>query len=91
MFCGSAGNGRVLNLLRWVALVILHAGSTARLVWEVEQFARRVKPQRLLVLIPLNRHEYDEFRRNVAVFSVSPAGLQGPQYGTRPCTPFVFR
>jgi hypothetical protein len=57
---------RVRHLLKSAPLVILRAGSTSGLMWEIGQCARTVKPQRLLVLIPLKQRDYDEFCSRVA-------------------------
>jgi hypothetical protein len=54
---------RVSRILKRAPLVILRAGSTSGLWWEVEQCAKQVKPERLVVLIPLKQREYEEFCR----------------------------
>lgn len=59
---------RVTQLLLSAPMVILRAGSTAGLGWEVEQCAKLVKPRRLVVLVPLTRSGYEEFRRKVQNF-----------------------
>ncbi len=54
---------RVRQLLKRAPLVILRAGSTSGLWWEVEECAKLVRPERLVVLIPLKRAQYEEFCR----------------------------
>lgn len=54
---------RVRSLLSIASLVILRAGDTPGLWWEVEESAKTVKPERLMFLVPLKKHEYEEFRR----------------------------
>lgn len=59
---------RVRQLLSNAPMVILRAGSTAGLGWEVEQCASHVMPQRLVVLVPLKRSDYEEFQGKVQGF-----------------------
>lgn len=59
---------RVRELLSNAPMVILRAGSTAGLWWEVEQCAKYVMPRRLVVLVPLKRLDYEEFRRKAQDF-----------------------
>jgi hypothetical protein len=53
---------QVGDLLSRAALVVLRAGTTPGLSWEIEQCCRRVAPERLVILIPLSQSAYDEFR-----------------------------
>jgi hypothetical protein len=70
---------RVRDLLKSAPLVILRAGLTPGLTWEVGECAKWVKPQRLLVLIPLRHRDYDKFCRKAA--DLFPCGL--PEYRGR--------
>lgn len=70
---------RVRELLSQARLVILRAGETAGLSWEVEQCANVVRPEKLIILVPLTRRRYDEFRLKSANFF--PRGL--PDYAGR--------
>lgn len=54
---------RVRSLLSLASVVILRAGDTPGLWWEVEESAKSVKPERLVFLVPLKQREYDGFRR----------------------------
>ena len=54
---------RVRQLLSLASLVILRAGDTPGLWWEVEESAKTVRPERLGFLVPLKQREYDDFRR----------------------------
>jgi hypothetical protein len=51
------------KLLSLAGLVILRAGDTSGLWWEVEESAKTVRPERLVFLVPLKQREYDDFRR----------------------------
>jgi hypothetical protein len=52
----------VLSLLDRAALVILLAGRTQGLAWELRQCAQRITPEKLVVLVPNRRASYDEFQ-----------------------------
>jgi len=70
---------RVRALLSLARLVILRAGDTPGLWWEIEESAKRVKPERLIFLIPLKRRAYDDFRRKAGNY----LPCQLPEYGGR--------
>lgn len=55
----------VTGLLDRSALVVLLAGRTAGLKWELGQCGRRIDPERVVVLIPKEREAYEQFRTNV--------------------------
>lgn len=60
---------QVRGLLGAAPLVIVRAGGTPGLQWEIEICVKTVKPERLLFLIPLNRKGYEQFRlRNAEYF-----------------------
>ena len=52
----------VRDLMQQARLVILRAGTTQGLWWEIAESARSVRPERLVFLIPLRQPEYGEFR-----------------------------
>ncbi|HEV2962690.1 MAG TPA: hypothetical protein VG649_12750 [Candidatus Angelobacter sp.] len=53
----------VRSHLRTARLVILRAGSSTSLLWELEQAMRIVPPEQLLILLfRLRKHQYQEFR-----------------------------
>jgi len=52
----------VLGLLHRATLVILLAGRTQGLAWELRQCAQRITPERLVVLVPNKRASYDAFQ-----------------------------
>lgn len=76
--------GSVLGLLDRAAAVVLVAGTSPGLLWELEQVLRRVPLSRVLIVIPAwPGHDHDSFRRLVAerlglqVPTLNPA-LSGP-------------
>jgi hypothetical protein len=56
-------HAQVRSLLSRARLVILRAGDTPGLWWEVEESAKTVRPEKLVILVPLKQREYDDFRR----------------------------
>lgn len=58
--------GAVDDLLRRAALVLLRAGKTQGLLWELRQSRKRLSPAHLAVLIPREREAYEAFRRAAA-------------------------
>lgn len=52
----------VAGLLNRAALVIMLAGRTEGLAWELRQCARRLSPERLVVLVPTERESYEAFQ-----------------------------
>jgi hypothetical protein len=54
--------GFVAGLLRKASLVIVLAGRTQGLAWEVAQCRQLLDPRRLVVLVPLREAEYNGFR-----------------------------
>ena len=53
----------VRDLMLEARLVILRAGNTKGLWWEIAESAKHVRPEKLIFLIPLKRPGYEEFRR----------------------------
>ena len=54
----------VSRLMSHAGLVVLRAGDSAGLWWEVERAARLVRPERIVFLLPIDRHQYDLFCAN---------------------------
>ncbi|MFI6051179.1 hypothetical protein ACIBCO_13955 [Streptomyces violascens] len=55
----------VSQLMGKARLVVLTAGLTAGVLWEIGEAARQLPPQRLVVLVPMDPGEYDTFRDRV--------------------------
>ena len=53
----------VRDIMLEARLVILRAGNTKGLWWEIAESAKHVRPEKLIFLIPLKRPGYEEFRR----------------------------
>jgi hypothetical protein len=43
-------------------LVVLRAGTTPNFFWEVEQSAKTVRPENLIILVPMTGKQYNQFR-----------------------------
>jgi hypothetical protein len=54
---------RVAELIDTARLVVVRAGATEGLKWEVGQLVRRARPESLLVVLPAEAAQYDGFRR----------------------------
>jgi hypothetical protein len=63
----------VIELLSVARLVLIRAGKSDGLLWEIQTVVRLVEPEKILLLIPWGRRSYDKFRS--AVGGVFPAGL----------------
>jgi hypothetical protein len=64
---------KVTDLLSQAQLVVLRAGETDSLLWEVETVARTLRPEKILFLLPFNnRKGYDVFRSKVSAFFPKP-------------------
>ncbi|MEW8328288.1 MAG: hypothetical protein AB2659_15715 [Candidatus Thiodiazotropha sp.] len=71
----QAWQERVVQLIRSARLVIIRAGTSAGLNWEIETVKRIIdKPHQLLVILPLSKKGYLAFRQSVA-----EAGIELPQ------------
>ncbi len=53
-------------------LVVLRAGGTPGFWWEVERVSKKVKPERLLFLIPFAKKQYDEFCQRANLYFPKP-------------------
>ena len=64
---------KVIDLLSQAQLVVLRAGETDSLLWEVQTVARSVSPEKILFLLPFtNRKSYEVFRSKVSAFFPKP-------------------
>ena len=52
----------VSRLMSNARLVVLRAGDTEGLWWEVERTTQLVRPERIVFLLPINQQEYNKFR-----------------------------
>ena len=59
---------RVLELMEKAQLVVLRAGRTEGLWWEVATAAKTVKPEKLVFLLPYNGAQYEAFRQRAESF-----------------------
>lgn len=78
-YVGDEWKDSVRSLMREARLVILRAGATAGLSWEIAESVKCVRPERLIFLIPLRRRQYEGFRSKVKDFL--PCRL--PEYNGR--------
>jgi hypothetical protein len=62
----------VESLIDKAVMVILHAGNTEGLLWELETVVRKKPPQRILVLISFTTPEYYKFRERTAKYFRPP-------------------
>lgn len=53
----------VTELMEKAVIIVVEAGNTNSLIWEVEQIVERCKARKLLLILPHRQHEYDEFCR----------------------------
>jgi hypothetical protein len=53
---------RVTDLLHQARLVIVRAGTSEGLQWEIDTVMNNIKPQQLLVILPISRKDYQIFR-----------------------------
>ena len=60
----SEWKDKVHDLMSRASLVVLRAGRTDGLWWEAQMAAAIVKPERLVVLLPYQRAQYELFRSN---------------------------
>jgi hypothetical protein len=82
---------RVRKLLSLAGLVILRAGDTSGLWWEVEESAKTVRPERLVFLVPLKQREYDDFRRKAENYlPVDCRNTRGEEYPRLPFAECYF-
>lgn len=70
----------VVDLLDRSALVVMLAGRTEGLAWELGQAARRLSPERLVVLVPNQQESYERFQ---AMAREAGIPLQLPSFPSR--------
>ncbi|MEB3369690.1 TIGR04222 domain-containing membrane protein [Saccharopolyspora mangrovi] len=58
----------VLGLLHHASLVLISAGHSEGLRWEFAQATSRVPPERLVILVPLDRAQYARFRERTQAY-----------------------
>lgn len=63
---GEDWKRKVLDLIRRAELVVVRAGVTEGFWWELGVVRDRVPPEKVLLLAPANRAEYDAFRSRAA-------------------------
>ena len=52
----------VLNLLNSIAAIVLEAGDSEGLLWEIEQITTHIPARKLLIILPASDMEYQAFR-----------------------------
>jgi len=62
----------VTGMIARAQLVVLRVGATNSLLWEVGYLKREVQPERLLLVIPRGRKNYEEFRAMAQRFFPRP-------------------
>jgi len=65
LYVSAEWEDRVKSLLGHASLVVILAGSTPGLAWEIFQVRALVDPSRVVIAVPNNEHVYDEFRSTV--------------------------
>jgi hypothetical protein len=56
----------VIQWLSICAAVVLEAGDSDGLLWEMRQIVKRIEPTRLLIILPFEEEDYEAFRRCTA-------------------------
>jgi hypothetical protein len=65
LYVGDEWEDRVRSLLGDASLVVILAGSTPAIAWEMLQVRALVDPSRVLIAVPNNEEVYNEFRSTV--------------------------
>lgn len=80
---GSDWQGFVVDLMRKAKLVLVAAGETPGLGWEINRCVELIAPERLLILVPASAQTYERFRGIAAGEAdlVLPALLQPNRLG----------
>ncbi len=68
----------VRDLMLRARLVVVVLGSGAGIRWELGQALRVLPPERLVLLVPMRRDEYEQFRRAMA----APLSAEGKRHNT---------
>ena len=64
IYVGTEWEEQVLSLLRRARFVVIRAGSTSGLHWELGQVMAAVEPSRVLMILPVSRRSYARFRQS---------------------------
>lgn len=72
MYVGADWQSTVTNLMTNAQLVVIRAGRTNGLLWEVQTAIQLVKPIRLLFITPRDTSEYEIFRQSVKDYLPRP-------------------
>ncbi len=78
---GDSWQDAVVAMMREARLVLLVAGLSQSLRWEMATAVANVSPQQLVLLIPMGTEEYEVFRRELA--ETFPRGLPSYPQGKR--------
>lgn len=64
IYVGEEWEEQVLTLLRRARFVVIRAGSTRGLHWELDRIMAAVEPSRVLMILPASRRSYERFRQS---------------------------
>jgi len=64
IYVGGEWEERILTLLRRARFVVIRAGSTSGLHWELGQIMAALEPSRVLMILPVSRRDYLRFRKS---------------------------
>jgi hypothetical protein len=56
---------KVLNLIGRAKLIVLRAGDSSNVLWELESVVKLVRPEQVILLVPDGSAQYNVFRRRV--------------------------
>ncbi|TQF01178.1 hypothetical protein E6W39_01680 [Kitasatospora acidiphila] len=73
----SGWDQAVLELVREAGLILVGAGTTPGVRWEIEQVTAMVPPEKIVIVVPFGKREYEEFRSIAGGYF--PRGL--PEWG----------
>jgi len=65
---GENWREEVLNMLKGARLVIIRAAATQSLMWELKVAKKYLRPEQLVLLVPLDREAYEAFRSQARKF-----------------------
>lgn len=63
---GTEWQDAVLELIGKAGLVLIGAGTSPGLLWEIDQVVRLIPPERIVIFIPFGKEAYDHFRARTA-------------------------
>lgn len=58
----------VVEHIRQAGLVLINAGISAGLMWEIGQAVSLVAPEKIVILVPFGKNAYDDFRSRAAIY-----------------------